>query len=117
MSEQLIRRRHGLKETVQIKTTIADSTAVRVDDMAGAIAAFGTTDASASGFSVWVSEAEDGDYSRLYSPTGDAVNVAMTGSTTEARAYTLPDEVFAAAYIKLVSLDANEFTAALTMKS
>lgn len=117
MSEQLIRRRHGLKESVQIRATVVGSTAVRVDDMSGAIASFGTTDPAVTGFSVWVSDAEGGNYSRLYRSTGNAVNVAMTGSTTEARAYTLPDEVFAAAYIKLVSLNASEFTATLIMKS
>lgn len=98
MSESKIRRKNKAFP-VTLDAATANSTTIVLGDMAGGIVSLGTHDTNAASLSLYVSDSADGPFRTLKGSDGSAVSVTIDGSA--AAAYTLPDEVFAAPFVKL----------------
>jgi len=98
MSESKIRRKNKVFP-VTLDASTANATTIVLSDMAGGIVTIGTHNTNATELAVWVAAEEAGPFRALKDKDGTAVKLSVTGST--AAAYTLPDEVFAAPFIKL----------------
>jgi hypothetical protein len=75
--------------------------------MAGGHIEVGTMVTAATQINIWASDTTSGPWFQLYDKDGAVVKVTLSASTTEGRAYALPDEVFATQYIKLLSATTN----------
>lgn len=115
MSESKIRRK-SKTFTVTLDAATANSTTIVLGDMAGGIVSLGTHNTNATELAVHVSEVSAGPYRALKDKEGTAVKVTISGSA--AAAYSLPDEVFAATFIKLLlnNTAANGLSAAILAK-
>jgi hypothetical protein len=98
MSDSKIRRKNKVFP-VTLNAATASATTIVLADMAGGIVTLGTHNTNATEVAVWVASDEAGPFRALRDKDGTAVKLSVTGST--AAAYTLPDEVFAAPFIKL----------------
>lgn len=98
MSESKIRRKNKVFP-ITLDAATANSTTIVLGDMAGGIVSIGTHDTNAAALNLYVADAADGPYRTLKSSDGSAVSVTIDGSA--AAAYSLPDEVFAAPFVKL----------------
>lgn len=99
MSESKIRRKNKTFDITLDAATGTTSTIV-LGDMAGGIVSLGTHDTNATELAVHVAPTTSGAYRALKDKDGTAVKVTISGAS--AAAYSLPDEVFAAPFIKLV---------------
>lgn len=88
---------------ITLSTATASATTLDMRDVAGAIVSFGTMSASETALQLWVSSASAGTYRRLYKADGTVCNLTLAASTNDGRAYSLPDEVFATQYVRIVS--------------
>ena len=113
MSEPKIRRKFKAVP-VTITTSSASSTTLRWDDVAGGALEMGTVATAVTTIQVWASDAVAGTYGRLHKADGSAADITLAPSTTEARVYALPDEVYGCGAIRLVSNNAAS-TAASTV--
>lgn len=98
MSDSKIRRKNKVFP-VTLNAATASATTIVLADMAGGIVTLGTHNTNATEVAVWVAADEAGPFRVLKDKDGSAIYLSVTGST--AAAYTLPDEVFAAPFIKL----------------
>jgi hypothetical protein len=106
MSDSTISRK---SRNIDITLTTATSAATTLDmrDVAGAAVRFGTMSTSSTTLQMWVSEARSGTYARLYKSDGSVADLTLAASSTDSRAYTLPDEVFAPQFLRIVSATTN----------
>lgn len=88
---------------VTLATSVAAATTLRWDDVAGGSLEMGTVSTNATSVQVWASEAPTGTFGRLYDATGQAADITLAPSTTEARVYALPDACYGAGAIRLVA--------------
>jgi len=102
MSEIKIKRRVR-NVSVTLLTATASVQTLRLDDMAGAVISLGTMVTASSSLQMWGSVDEAGPYRRLYKADGSAADITLAPSTSDGRIYSLPDEVFALPYLKIVS--------------
>ena len=100
-------KRYERTVNITLHTTTALATTLRIEDMAGAAVSFGTMSTNASTLQVWGCAAETGTYSRLYKADGSVADVTLSPSSTVGRIYSLPDEIFALPFIKIVSGTTN----------
>jgi hypothetical protein len=106
MSEVRIRRKSKtFGFTLSTATSVANT--LPMIDMAGGMIEVGTMVTAATQINIWASDASNGPFFQLYDKDGAVVKVTLSASTTDGRSYALPDEVFAAQYIKLVSATTN----------
>jgi hypothetical protein len=56
---------------------------------------------------MWVGVTPTGTFRRLYKSDGSVADLTLASSSTEGRAYSLPDEVFGAEFLKIVSATTN----------
>jgi hypothetical protein len=68
---------------------------------------FGTMSTNATTLQMFVSNQAAGTYARLCKSDGSLADLTLSPSTTLGRAYALPDEVFAAEFLKIVSATTN----------
>jgi hypothetical protein len=101
MADATISRRYRDFDIV-LHTATSLATTLDVRDVAGAIVSFGTMSTNTSTLQMFVSPTRAGSFSRLYKADGSIAALTLAPSSTEARSYSLPDEVFAAPFIKLV---------------
>lgn len=115
MSESKIRRKAKAFDITLDAATGTTST-IALGDMAGGIVSLGTHNTNATELAVHVASASAGTYRALKDKDGTAVKVTISGAT--AAAYSLPDEVFAAPFVKLVlnNTAANGVTATVMAK-
>lgn len=115
MSESKIRRKNKTFDITLDAATGTTSTIV-LGDMAGGMVTLGTHNTNATELAVHVAPTSTGTFRALKDKDGAAVKVTISGAS--AAAYTLPDEVFAAPFIKLVlnNTAANGVTATLMAK-
>jgi len=106
MSESKIRRK-SKAYTFTLSTATAVSNTIPMFDMAGGIVEMGTVNTNATQLNLWVADVQTGPFYQLYDKDGSVVKVTLASSTTDGRAYALPDEVFAAQFIKFVSATTN----------
>lgn len=118
MSEPKIRRKFKAIPVV-LSTSTADATTLRWDDVAGGSLEMGTVATAVTTIQVWASDATTGTFGRLYKVDGSAADMTLAPSTTEARVYALPDEVYGCGAIRLVANNAaaTAATAIVTLKS
>lgn len=92
---------------ITLTTATASSTTLDMRDVAGAIVQFGTMSTNTSTLQMWVSSRPTGTFARLYKPDGSVADLTLAPSSTLGRAYSLPDEVFGAEYLRIVSATTN----------
>lgn len=88
---------------ITLATATASATTLDMRDVAGAIVSFGTMSTNASTLQMWVSNTSGGTFRRLYKSDGSVADLTLASSSTDGRAYSLPDEVFGCEYLKIVS--------------
>lgn len=92
---------------IVLSTATASATTLDMRDVAGAIVMFGTMSTNSSTLQMWVGTSPTGTYQRLYKADGSVADLTLTPSSTAGRAYSLPDEVFGAEYLRIVSATTN----------
>ena len=100
MSESKIRRK---SKTYAATLTTATNTVVTIPmfDMAGGQVMVGTLNTNVTQIDLYVSDTTNGPFYQLYDKDGAAVKITTAPHTALGRTYNMPDEVFAAQYIKL----------------
>lgn len=102
MSEvNISRRMHTVSVTLSTSTSVA--TTIRVDDVACGVIHLGTMSTNANTVQIHAAPSEAGTFARLYRFDGNVTDISLTPSTSLPRAYTLPDDISGAAFIKFVS--------------
>jgi hypothetical protein len=101
MSESKIRRKNKAF-SVTLDAAVSNATEIVLADMAGGMVSIGTQNTNATELAVHVASASAGTYRPLYAADGSAVKITLAPSTADSRVYAMPDEVFAAPFIKLV---------------
>ena len=92
---------------ITLHTATALATTLDMRDVAGAIVVLNTISTNASTLQMWVGTSPSGSFRRLYKNDGSVADLTLAPSSTEARAYSLPDEVFGTEYLKIVSATTN----------
>jgi hypothetical protein len=106
MADSIISRKYrDFDITLHTATSLATTLDMR--DVAGAVVSFGTMSTNASSLQMWVSPSSTGTFRRLYKSDGSVADVTLAASSTDGRAYSLPDEVFGVEYLKIVSATTN----------
>lgn len=111
MAENILSRKNrDIDITLHTATSLATTLDMR--DVAGAVVTLGTMSTNASTLQMWVGTAPTGTFRRLYKSDGSVADLTLAASSTEGRAYALPDEVFGTEYLKIVSSTTNSTGAA-----
>jgi hypothetical protein len=106
MSDATISRKYrDFDITLHTATSLATTLDMR--DVAGAVVSFGTMSTNATSLQMWVSPSSTGTFRRLYKVDGSVADLTLAASSTDGRAYSLPDEVFGTEYLKIVSATTN----------
>lgn len=104
---------------ITLFTATASATTLDMRDVAGAVVSFGTMSTNASTLQMWAGTTPTGTFRRLYKSDGSVADLTLAASSTDGRAYALPDEVFGVEYLKIVSATTNTtgFTGVVMLKS
>lgn len=92
---------------ITLSTATAVATTLDMRDVAGAVVVFGTMSTNTSTLQMWVGASAAGTFRRLYKADGSVADLTLAPSSTDGRAYALPDEVFGTEYLKIVSATTN----------
>ena len=92
---------------ITLHTATSLATTLDMRDVAGAIVSIGTISTAATTLQMWVGSSPTGSFRRLYKADGSAADLTLAPSTTDGRAYSLPDEVFGTEFLKIVSAATN----------
>ena len=106
MADNLLSRKNRDID-ITLATATASATTLDMRDVAGAVVSFGTMSTNASTLQMWVGTAPTGTFRRLYKSDGSVADLTLAASSTDGRAYALPDEVFGTEYLKIVSATTN----------
>ena len=106
MSESKIRRKSKAHSFTMFTATASCDT-IPMFDMAGGLVSVGTMSTNATQINLWVSDSTNGPFRQLYDKDGAAVKITLAASTADGRVYSMPDETFAAQFIKFVSATTN----------
>jgi hypothetical protein len=88
---------------ITLHTATALATTLDMRDIAGAVLSIGTISTAATTLQMWVGATPTGSFRRLYKADGSVADLTLAPSSTEGRAYSLPDEVFGTEFLKVVS--------------
>ena len=106
MADSIISRKYrDFDITLHTATSLATTLDMR--DVAGAVLSIGTISTNASTLQMWVSPSSTGTFRRLFKTDGSVCDLTLSASSTDGRAYSLPDEVFGAEFLKIVSSTTN----------
>ena len=106
MSEAKIRRK-SKTYPFTLSTATASCVTIPMFDMAGGLVEVGTMNTNATQINLWVADTTNGPFYQLYDKDGSVVKITLSASTADGRAYSMPDETFAAHFIKFVSATTN----------
>lgn len=106
MADSIITRKHRDFD-ITLATATAIATTLDMRDVAGAVVSFGTMSTNASSLQMWVGTSTAGTFRRLYKSDGSVADLTLAASSTDGRAYALPDEVFGTEFLKIVSATTN----------
>jgi hypothetical protein len=106
MADSIITRKHRDFD-ITLATATAIATTLDMRDVAGAVVSFGTMSTNASTLQMWVGTSAAGTFRRLYKSDGSVADLTLAPSSTDGRAYALPDEVFGTEFLKIVSATTN----------
>ena len=97
-------KRYERDVAVTLYSTTALASTLRMNDMAGGLVSLATMSSSAATLQMWGSNAEDGSFRRIYKTDGSAADITLAGAAGSAAGliYSLPDEVFATTFLKIV---------------
>ena len=101
----LSRKNRDIDITLHTATSLATTLDMR--DVAGAVVTLGTMSTNASTLQMWVGTSTAGTFRRLYKSDGSVADLTLAASSTDGRAYALPDEVFGTEFLKIVSSTTN----------
>lgn len=104
-SSKISRLNRDVDITLHTATSLATTLDMR--DVAGAIISLGTISTNATSLQMFVGASPDGSFRRLYKVDGSAADLTLAPSSTDGRAYSLPDEVFGTEYLKICSSTTN----------
>lgn len=112
-------KRYERDASITLHTATSLATTLRLDDMAGGVISMGTISTNAASLQMWGSHAEAGEFRRLYKSDGSVADITLAPSSTVGRIYSLPDEVFALPFLKVVSGTTNSTgtSAVVSLKS
>jgi hypothetical protein len=106
MADSIISRKYrDFDITLHTATSLATTLDMR--DVAGAVLSIGTMSTNAATLQMWVGTTPTGTFRRLYKSDGSVADLTLAASSTDGRAYSLPDEVFGTEYLKIVSATTN----------
>jgi hypothetical protein len=106
MADSIISRKYrDFDITLHTATSLATTLDMR--DVAGAVLSIGTISTNASTLQMWVGTTPTGTFRRLFKSDGSVCDLTLSASSTDGRAYSLPDEVFGTEYLKIVSATTN----------
>lgn len=100
-------RRKSKTHSFTLATATASCDTIPMFDMAGGLVSVGTMVTAATQINLWVSESTNGPFRQLYDKDGAVVKITLAASTADGRVYAMPDESFAAQYVKFVSATTN----------
>jgi hypothetical protein len=106
MADNIISRKNRDID-ITLATATASATTLDMRDVAGAVVSFGTMSTNASTLQMWAGTTPAGTFRRLYKADGSVADLTLAASSTDGRAYALPDEVFGVEYLKIVSATTN----------
>jgi hypothetical protein len=106
MADSIISRKYRDFDIV-LATATSLATTLDMRDVAGAVVSFGTMSTNATSLQMWVSPSSTGTFRRLYKSDGSVADLTLAASSTDGRAYSLPDEVFGTEFLKIVSATTN----------
>jgi hypothetical protein len=106
MADNLLSRKNRDID-ITLATATASATTLDMRDVAGAVVSFGTMSTNAATLQMWVGTSTAGTFRRLYKSDGSVADLTLAASSTDGRAYALPDEVFGTEYLKIVSATTN----------
>jgi len=106
MADNIISRKYRDLD-ITLATATASATTLDLRDVAGAVVSFGTMSTNAATLQMWVGTNPAGTFRRLYKSDGSVADLTLAASSTDGRAYALPDEVFGTEYLKIVSATTN----------
>lgn len=104
--ESKIRRKSKTHQFTMFTATASCDT-LPMFDMAGGLVSVGTMVTASTQINLWVSDSTSGPFRQLYDKDGAVVKITLSASTADGRVYAMPDEAFAAQYIKFVSATTN----------
>ena len=106
MPDAILYRKHrDFDITLHTATSLATTLDMR--DVAGAVLSLGTISTNSASLQMWVGATPTGTFRRLYKADGSVADLTLAPSSTDGRAYSLPDEVFGTEYLKIVSATTN----------
>jgi hypothetical protein len=106
MADNIISRKNRDID-ITLFTATASATTLDMRDVAGAVVSLGTMSTNASTLQMWAGTTPAGTFRRLYKADGSVADLTLAASSTDGRAYALPDEVFGTEYLKIVSATTN----------
>jgi hypothetical protein len=106
MADNIISRKNRDID-ITLHTATASATTLDMRDVAGAVVTLGTMSTNASTLQMWAGTTPTGTFRRLYKADGSVADLTLAASSTDGRAYALPDEVFGVEYLKIVSATTN----------
>lgn len=106
MADSIISRKYRDFD-ITLHTATASATTLDMRDVAGAVVSFGTMSTNSSTLQMWVGPTPTGTFRRLFKSDGSTADLTLSASSTDGRAYALPDEVFGVEYLKIVSATTN----------
>ena len=106
MADSIITRKYRDFD-ITLASTTSIATTLDMRDVAGAVVSLGTMSTNASTLQMWAGTTPSGTFRRLYKSDGSACDLTLSASSTEGRAYSLPDEIFGVEYLKIVSSTTN----------
>ena len=92
---------------ITLHTATASATTLDMRDVAGAVVSLGTMSTNATTLQMWTASSPTAPFRRLYKSDGSVADLTLAPSSTDGRAYSLPDEVFGVEYLKIVSASTN----------
>jgi len=112
-------KRYERDASITLHTATSLATTLRLDDMAGGVISMGTISTNAASLQMWGSHTEAGEFRRVYKADGSVADITLAPSSTVGRIYSLPDEVFALPFLKVVSGTTNSTgtSAVVSLKS
>ena len=106
MADATISRRYRDTD-ITLHTATSLATTLDMRDMSGAVLSIGTISTNATTLQMWGSHRTDQPFRQLYKTDGSAATITLAPSTSVGRMYSLPDEVFAVEFLKIVSATTN----------
>ena len=106
MSHVIIKR-YEREVAVTLSSDVSLSQSLRMTGVAGGLVSVAAMSSSATVLQMWGSNSEGGEYRRIRKTDGTVADVALAGAAGSSAGfmYSLPDEVFAVGYLKVVLAD------------